>query len=78
MWKVERSGHEFGSSEQLWALQDSNLLPCKGEPGGFRKPSEQGRIGHASVSMILDVYSHAIPAMHEEAAEMVAGLIVSG
>ncbi|MGE0598200.1 MAG: tyrosine-type recombinase/integrase [Dehalococcoidia bacterium] len=33
------------------------------------------RLGHANVSMTLDIYSHVIPAMQEDAAERVAGLI---
>jgi integrase len=33
------------------------------------------RLGHATVSITLDTYSHAIPAMQEEAAERIAGLV---
>lgn len=33
------------------------------------------RLGHASVSFTLDVYSHAIPAMQEDAAERIASLV---
>jgi integrase/predicted RNA-binding Zn-ribbon protein involved in translation (DUF1610 family) len=33
------------------------------------------RLGHATVSFTLDVYSHAIPAMQEEAASLIAGLV---
>jgi integrase len=33
------------------------------------------RLGHANVSITLDTYSHAIPAMQEEAAERIAGLV---
>lgn len=33
------------------------------------------RLGHATVSLTLDTYSHAIPALQEEAAEKVAGII---
>ena len=33
------------------------------------------RLGHAIVSITLDTYSHAIPAMQEEAAAMIAGLV---
>jgi len=38
----------------------------------------QGRFryfGHATVSITLDTYSHAIPAMQEEAAERIEGLV---
>jgi integrase len=33
------------------------------------------RLGHANVSITLDTYSHAIPAMQEEAAALIAGLV---
>ena len=33
------------------------------------------RFGHATVSITLDTYSHAIPAMQEEAAALIAGLV---
>ena len=35
------------------------------------------RLGHASVSITLDTYSHAIPAMQEEAAERIANLVLA-
>ena len=33
------------------------------------------RLGHANISITLDTYSHAIPALQEEAAELIAGLV---
>ena len=33
------------------------------------------RLGHATVAITLDTYSHAIPAMQEEAARLIAGLV---
>jgi integrase len=36
------------------------------------------RLGHATVSITLDAYSHAIPAMQEEAAALIAGLVFAG
>ena len=33
------------------------------------------RLGHASISITLDLYSHSIPAMQEEAAEIIAALV---
>jgi len=32
---------------------------------------------HATVSITLDTYSHAIPAMQEEAAALIAGLVLA-
>ena len=36
------------------------------------------RLGHATVAITLDIYSHAIPAMQEEAAARIAGLVFAG
>jgi integrase len=36
------------------------------------------RLGHATVSITLDTYSHAIPAMQEEAAALIADLVLAG
>ena len=33
------------------------------------------RLGHSTISVTLDTYSHAIPAMQEEAAAKVAALV---
>ncbi len=35
------------------------------------------RLGHATVAITLDTYSHAIPALQEEAATLIAGLVFS-
>jgi integrase len=35
------------------------------------------RLGHATVSISLDTYSHAIPALQEEAAERIAALVLA-
>lgn len=34
------------------------------------------RLGHSTISFTLDVYSHAIPAMEEDAAESFARLVM--
>lgn len=36
------------------------------------------RLGHATIGITLDTYSHAIPAMQEEAAERIAELVFAG
>ena len=33
------------------------------------------RLGHSTVALTLDVYSHAIPAMEEEAVSRIAALV---
>jgi integrase len=35
----------------------------------------QERLGHASIGITLDVYSHVTAGLHSDAAELVAGLI---
>jgi len=35
----------------------------------------QERLGHATISITLDVYSHAIPAMQEDAAGRIAAMV---
>jgi integrase len=37
----------------------------------------QERLGHASIAITLDTYSHAIPAMQEDAAHRLAAIIDS-
>jgi integrase len=34
-------------------------------------------LGHATIAITLDTYSHAIPAMREEAEALIAGLVSS-
>ena len=36
------------------------------------------RLGHASVMITLDTYSHVLPSMQEDAANTVAKLILEG
>jgi integrase len=36
----------------------------------------QERLGHSSISVTLDTYSHAVPAIESEAAERVASLFI--
>lgn len=43
---------------------------------GIHPKIVQERLGHASISITLDVYSHAIPAMQEQAAATIAALFV--
>jgi integrase len=36
----------------------------------------QERLGHSSIAITLDIYSHVSPILHDEAAELVAGLVM--
>jgi integrase len=38
----------------------------------------QERLGHSSIAITLDLYSHVVPAMDSDAAERVAGMIFGG
>ena len=42
-----------------------------------QRSSPHAGLGHATVSITLDTYSHAIPALQEEAAERIAGLVLA-
>lgn len=42
---------------------------------GINPKVVSGRLGHATASITLDTYSHAIPALQEEAAELIARLV---
>ena len=42
---------------------------------GIHPKVVSGRLGHATVSITLDTYSHAIPAMQEEEATLIEGLV---
>ncbi len=44
-------------------------------PAGSSAGKAEPRLGHVTVSITLDTYSHAIPAMPEEAAALIAGLV---
>lgn len=42
---------------------------------GIHPKVVQERLGHANVTITLQVYSHVIPTMHDQAADVVAGVI---
>ena len=42
---------------------------------GVRPKVVQERLGHATISITLDIYSHATSGLHSDAAEQVAGLV---
>ncbi len=41
----------------------------------WRRAQLRERLGHATVAITMDTYTHAIPALQEEAAELNAGLV---
>ena len=52
------------------------MPPCR--CAGIHPKVVSKRLGHATVSITLDSYSHAIPALQEEAAALIAGLVLAG
>jgi len=42
---------------------------------GIHPKVVQERLGHVNVTITLQVYSHVIPTMHDQAADLVAGVI---
>ena len=42
---------------------------------GIHPKVVQERLGHVNVTITLQVYSHVIPTMHDQAADVVAGVI---
>jgi integrase len=58
---------------QRWA--GISLDPCLANAKGAQGGVVSERLGHATVSITLDTYSPAIPAMQEEAATLIAGLV---
>jgi integrase len=69
-WRVRRAGlprirfHDLRHTHATLALQ-----------AGVHPKVVSERLGHSSIRITLDTYSHAIPAMQEEAAERIAALI---
>lgn len=49
-----------------------------GLAAGVHPKTMSARLGHASIAITLDLYSHAIPALEEEAAATVAALVLGG
>ena len=72
---VPRSRREEASATAMLRTPDCEgdcPLACCSHP---KVVSE--RLGHATISITLDTYSHAIPAMQEEAAALIAGLVLA-
>jgi integrase len=61
---------------RLHDLRHSHATMCLA--AGINPKVVSERLGHATVSMTLDTYSHAIPAMQEDAATRVAALVAGG
>ena len=60
---------------RLHGLRHTHATPAL--QAGIHPKVVSERLGHATISITLDTYSHAIPAMQEEAAALIAGLVFS-
>jgi integrase len=60
------------SGGDAWVVSIHTIL---GLQAGVHPKVVSERLGHATISITLDTYSHAIPAMQEEAAALIAGLV---
>jgi integrase len=49
-----------------------------GFQGGVHPKIVSERLGHSTITITLETYSHVMPAMHADAAELVAGVILGG
>jgi integrase len=38
----------------------------------------QERLGHSTIAITLGIYSHVVPTLHDEAAQLVADLVLDG
>ena len=45
---------------------------------GIHPKVVQERLGHATISTTMDIYSHVLPGMQESAAELVAAILDAG
>jgi len=66
-----------GSQRQHWRSRDDlrHTHATLALQAGIHPKVVSERLGHATISITLDTYSHAIPAMQEEAAALIAGLV---
>ena len=71
----------FGEKAEKAGLPKIRLHDCRHTwatlalQAGVHPKVVQERLGHANVSITLSIYSHVAPSMHDDAAEVVAGVI---
>jgi hypothetical protein len=53
------------------------VLPRTRDPEASDAPCHERR-DDATIAITFDTYSHAVPAMQEEAAALIAGLVLAG
>ena len=71
-WVKPMTLAEFRRQGELTAVQAATAALA----GGLSPKIVSDRLGHASVSITLDTYSHVLPAMDEHAAAVISGLVL--
>jgi hypothetical protein len=74
----QKSSHSPSPRQENRRLGAASVSPSEhveARHADFRRKVFPERLGHATVSITLDTYSHAIPAMQEEAAVKIAELV---
>jgi integrase len=70
------SRHVLGAGVPIIRLQDlRHTHATLALAAGVHPKVVQERLGHANIAIALDTYSHAVPALEEEAARTVAALV---
>jgi len=60
----------------VWSIRRPETeAPASGESGRIKHKVVSERLGHASVVITLDTYSHVLPTMQADATEKLAGVI---
>ena len=81
-WAPARHWSATRRRAQGYQTSDARFLAANGGDAGALPASTPGsvseRLGHATIAITRDTYSHAIPAMQEEAAALIAGLVFAG
>jgi integrase len=88
---VRENGQELQPGMASWAFRQHALAACLPTirlhdlrhtyatlalATGINPRIISGRLGHASVALTLDIYSHVLPQQDREAAEVIAGLLL--
>jgi integrase len=77
VWGSGTPTHEGGRATRIRSTTCATpTRPSRSQPGCILKFVSE-RLGHASIVITLDAYSHSIPAMQEEAACLMASLAAS-
>ena len=77
-WTLPQSMRQRPKSTRVFTHDLRHTHATLALQAGIHPKIVSERLGHATVSITLDTYSHAIPAMQEEAAALIAGLVFAG